>query len=237
MRTDANFFDMPDPGEKPPAPPGPPAKAKPTAVDFRNQFRQWTDQVARITAESGALTVADDDGNRVAVEMTGEIKRYVKDIERQRRKIVDPINAEVKKVNAFVKTFTGPLKSAERDLKNKIGRYAYQVEMDRRKRQAAADAAQRKAQEEMDRQAKAAKVEPVVMPKMVVPQRKEVVRTEKGTASTRYVWDFEVTNFGEVPHRYMMVDEKEIKKAINAGIRDIPGVRIFEKPVVTVRGI
>ena len=64
------------------------------------------------------------------------------------------------------------------------------------------------------------------------------VKTERGEVSTSSVvkkWQHEVEDETKVPVEYMSVDEKKLKQAVKDGIRDIPGVRIFEKSSITIR--
>lgn len=52
-----------------------------------------------------------------------------------------------------------------------------------------------------------------------------------GTGSLKTTWHWEVTNLADVPREWLCVDEKKVNAAVcNAkGLRDIPGLRIFDK--------
>ncbi len=65
---------------------------------------------------------------------------------------------------------------------------------------------------------------------VVLPTAPKVVRTETGSGHLRMYWTFEVTDETQVPREYLMVNERLIQDKVKAGIRQIPGVRIFEKP-------
>jgi hypothetical protein len=56
-----------------------------------------------------------------------------------------------------------------------------------------------------------------------------------GAAVGRMVWRFEVTDEFLVPRGYLVVDEPTIRRAINRGVRDIPGVRIFQEEQIAGR--
>ena len=62
-----------------------------------------------------------------------------------------------------------------------------------------------------------------------------VVHTTQGSVSGRTTWECEVSNPVRVPRKYLVVDMVAIRKAVKAGIRDIPGVYIFEKEGLSVR--
>lgn len=69
----------------------------------------------------------------------------------------------------------------------------------------------------------------------VIPEVPKAVRTETGSAHQRMTWEFEIVDAGNIPREYLMIDEKAIRQAVKAGIRQIPGVRIFEQASTTFR--
>jgi hypothetical protein len=67
----------------------------------------------------------------------------------------------------------------------------------------------------------------------IVRQQKSIEETKSGGLSS--YWDLKVTNPEIVPLAYLIVDEKAIKAAIKAGVREIPGVTIFQDNRLVVR--
>ena len=55
------------------------------------------------------------------------------------------------------------------------------------------------------------------------------VSTDMGTLSTTKVWKWEVTDLSKVPSDYMVLDVARVTKLVKAGIRVIPGIRIFSE--------
>ena len=55
------------------------------------------------------------------------------------------------------------------------------------------------------------------------------------TASLRGRWVHAVTDMNTVPRQYMMVNDAAVKAAIKAGVRDIPGINIFQEQKIGVR--
>lgn len=49
------------------------------------------------------------------------------------------------------------------------------------------------------------------------------------------VWDFEIIDKAQIPLEFLKVDETAIRNAIRAGQRDINGVKIFQKPQLSLR--
>lgn len=68
------------------------------------------------------------------------------------------------------------------------------------------------------------------------PPAPKAVETAFGNVSMRGTWTYEITDEKKVPREYLAVDEKKIGKVVKAGIREIPGVRIFEKFGSATRG-
>ena len=63
------------------------------------------------------------------------------------------------------------------------------------------------------------------------------VATEFGSTGSRVAWKFTIEDESKVPREYLMVDEKKIRQAVNAGERKIAGVRIEEDIIITRRSI
>jgi hypothetical protein len=79
----------------------------------------------------------------------------------------------------------------------------------------------------------AADVAPVAALAEVAPAtRPSTVSGGIGRATDAKAWFFEITDEASVPPAYKVVDDSKIRKAIGAGVRDIPGVRIFEDIVI-----
>jgi hypothetical protein len=68
----------------------------------------------------------------------------------------------------------------------------------------------------------------------------EPTRLYGGYGSTAYVsrsWTFEVIDLDQVPREYLSLDVAVVREAITrAGVRDIPGLRIFQAEALRVRG-
>uniref|UniRef100_A0A6H1ZS48 Uncharacterized protein n=1 Tax=viral metagenome TaxID=1070528 RepID=A0A6H1ZS48_9ZZZZ len=82
---------------------------------------------------------------------------------------------------------------------------------------------------------------PVVVAQAVPEETK--IQTDTGTAKLKESWDFEIVNFFEMPDQAFDARKVEVVKAltpwvraqINAGARNIPGVKIFKVAKVNTR--
>lgn len=170
-------------------------------------------------------------------EMVAKSANLIKVMETNRKETIADADTYVRAVNRFVKIFRDQVDAVVRTGKKKIGDYGYQKELDRRELAKKAQDEADKLQAGMDARAKKVGVAPVQMPAMVVPRKQDPVRTESGSASTRMAWTWEADHIQSdmVPREYLMIDPKAVDAAVKAGIRKISGIRIYEKPVVSVR--
>lgn len=183
-----------------------------------------------------------------------ECKRIAKHIDMVRRDQVDPLNDQVKTINDAWRPLVTALTNVETVCKRKLLAF----------NQAEAERVAREQAEARRRQEEAAKREQEALAKAAAaksaPAREKALataaaagqeiaaarmaepmdaptgfRTEHGTTSTKYRWTFRVEAPDEIPRRFMTPDEKAIKQAIAEGARQIPGIQIFEEPVLSVR--
>ena len=114
---------------------------------------------------------------------------------------------------------------ANRKAREEASRKAEEEARLRRASEAEIAAAKLAAQEKVIAQA----VEPIVILPPVIPP-KPVPRTESGTLAYQVrSWKHEVTDESLVPRHYMAIDEKKIREAIDMGLRELPGIRIYEE--------
>ena len=64
------------------------------------------------------------------------------------------------------------------------------------------------------------------------PAKTVQVGGAKATVKTR--WTFKLTDFQKVPRAFLVLNETSVRKALDAGIREIPGLDIVEEPEVSV---
>ena len=168
-------------------------------------------------------------------EAVAKSANLIKVLETNRKETIKDADTYVRAVNRFVKIFRDQVDAIVASGKKKIGDYAFQKELKRRELAKAAQVEADKIQAAMDQRAEKAGVEPVQMPAMILPRKQTPVRTESGSASTRMVWTWEIVDESEIPKAYFCVDVKTIDAAVKAGLRKIDGIKIFERPLVSVR--
>jgi colicin import membrane protein len=98
------------------------------------------------------------------------------------------------------------------------------------------EAAKRAEEQARIREMVAKETQPVVATAIApVSEQASQIKTADVTVSVRKVWKFEVEDASRVPSAYRVVDERLIRKAVSEGVRDIPGVRIFEDEQIATR--
>ncbi len=165
-------------------------------------------KITKLEKFSLHVTISTPEEEVTASEKLALVVEARKNLETQRKFFVQPLNKHVKDINAFFKQYSGRVDKTEKSIKEAIKAYR---------------AAVRLAEQEN---------EDDLAPSTIEPPKK----TKGGkTVGSSFRWIFEVEDASKVPADYMIPDEKKIKAAVDGGIRAIPGVRIYEDEVISVR--
>lgn len=62
-----------------------------------------------------------------------------------------------------------------------------------------------------------------------------VIEVDDGNFKKIKKWVYTVEEAGVVPVEYLVIDDKAIKTAIKSGVRNIPGLKIFEEESISMR--
>jgi hypothetical protein len=202
----------------------------------RRAFEPYRQRIAQMHADADALEIATDEGEKQAVDAAAQAKKLVNALEDQRKTVIGEPDKFVRTVNGFVRGFRQPLDEVVNTLRQKIGAFQYQKELERRKIEAAMREEAARLQEKLKAEAAQAGVEPPPLMPVPAPRPDSITRTEQGaSASIRTAWTAEITDPDQVPREYCSPDQTKINQAVKAGVRQIPGVRIFEKPTTILR--
>jgi hypothetical protein len=211
-----------------------------TALDIaeaRQSMAVYDAEVDGMVSEAKVLVVSNPEAAQAAVALAGQAKALGKKIEAVRVKAIEEPMAYVKQVNALARFFLDRLvldakktnqESVEGILKKKIGDYQYKAELARREAERMAQEEVKALQARLDAEAAKTGIE---APTVVAPviQQEKVIRSETGASShSRTTWKGEIVDAASVPREYCSPDQKKINEAIKMGVREIPGVRIFE---------
>jgi predicted phage tail protein len=194
-----------------------------------------TKDVKEITTVNATLLEKANDIKITTAESVEEASEYgkkisaaLKALEDKRTSFTKPLNESLKEINNTFKTMAAPLEEAKRRLANDIGKWQAaereRIAKEEARRQKIADAAEAKRKE--------------ADPTFYVPAKTiEMERPDKsiGSSQTSMRWSGEVTDFEKLPDEYKQINQVAINEAIRKGVREIPGVKIEQKPVVGFR--
>ncbi len=205
-----------------------------------------TKEVALIRREVGGLVdtardlvIIDEEGAESANELLVFIVNAKRKLEEQRTFLVKPLNNHVKDINTKFKEWVAPLEEADKLVRRNMLGFQKMQEALRAEAQRLEDEAKKLEDEANAGEFEAAdRLEEIEERQQEISDLPVVPRSIKGTSgstSLRKTWTFEVIDDKLLPATYLMVDEGAISLAVREGVRDIPGVRIFQQESLAVR--
>lgn len=201
--------------------------------------------------QADALTISGDADIVKANNLLGSVSKLGKDLEKERKGLVDPLNNKVREINSRYKPFTEKLDQITRAIKKKMVDYNNELQRQAQEKERKRLEAEAKAKEEAEakfkeQQAEAEKTGDIALFEFPepIPQQEEApaplrqLKTSAGTSTFVEVWKWELRDFSMVPDRFIIpakLDEVAINKAVRAGERNIPGLRIYPESEVRTR--
>lgn len=163
-----------------------------------------------------------------ATAVLGEIATWKAKAENLRVFFTKPLNEHLRRINDLFREVSAPLSEADNTLRIKL--LAYRATEQQREREARAQSALTEKSEEVPGE----HFTPTPPPVPSMPSVPTTVHTPFGSATARKVWDFEVAEFASVPDSYLVLNTSAIRQAIRDGVREIPGLRIFQREELAV---
>lgn len=183
----------------------------------------------RTENEATKLVIADDPSYDKAVEKLAQVKTYIKDIEKQRKKITDPLNTAMKETNALFKPTREKLEKTRDLLAGGILDYRREQERIEAEKQAELEAKVESGEMDFDDALDAT---------MDAPQLEKTQTTKWGNTTVRTIRDIEVVDLTQIPKEYFELNISRLRADVlgnkSAGIegKEIPGVKIIERESV-----
>jgi len=191
----------------------------PTLIDRANAFEVDTDQ----QYEKGS-------------QVLNYLKTQATSLDKLRKHFKQPILESGRRIDTFFKELTAPAKEAIEIVNDKMGVWWRIKDEERKKAEEQARIAERdrmKAQMERERIQKDMEAEGVEVEEEDLPPVPEAVIVpeviQASSTNVRKTWSFTVMDEKKVPRIYLKLDEQAIKASIRDGVRDIPGLEIFEE--------
>lgn len=217
------------------------------AIQDRPEARALAKQTTDTISLAASVIVEDQGSVEWATVVLGELAKQRKQVETLRLSFTAPLNESLKTINAFFRSLDAPLADVDKMLRGKVlayrGAERRRLAEDQARLHAERDAKEAAARAAITNPAMsladgrqalaAADAADEALAQVPVPPA-PTVRTALGTTTVRRVMDFEITDLAQVPADYLQVNAEAVRTAIRRGVRDIPGIRIYEKEILAV---
>lgn len=201
------------------------------------KFTDAQEQIQHLATACKNIVINSSDSLEQAKELAKNAKKIENLIEDKRKEITKPLLDEKKQIDDYAKSVTADLNTAVKELRDKILRYEQEQERIRQEELRKIEAERRAKEEELRKQMLENQTvdEDAVKELQVLKSQQAAIISETPKNSITKVWTFEYVDIGLIPIDYMMPNEPKIKQAIKSGVREIPGLVIFQKELLTLR--
>lgn len=206
----------------------------------------------RIEERAKSIVVNDAVSYDNTVLFLKEISQKKKDFKAQRDKYVKPMKDSIKAIDEKLQEPIKLLKKMEMIVRETLNNYLAEVNRREQERIALekkkAEEEALREMEELERTKTQAGEYDEVTQKAIertidneqnkiveATTEQEKINLSTSGASVSMVWDFEIIDKAQIPLEFLKVDETAIRDAIRAGQREINGVKIFQKPQLSLR--
>jgi len=174
---------------------------------------------------ANTFTVENQEQADEANDILKNINKGLKLIEEKRKSFTSPLNKSLKEINATFKAITEPINEAKQGLTTRLmgWRTAEQARI-RQEQEKARKEEERRRKIQESHAAKGHKVKEDITP-VSEPTPFGVIDNTK----TQFRWTYEIEDEAMIPRQYLQVNGPAITKAVRDGVRDIPGVKIYQK--------
>jgi hypothetical protein len=196
------------------------------------------------------IKIENQEGMIEATELLKKVIDKKKNIEAERVSIVKPLNDQVKFINDKFKAIIQPLELLESAIKGKMLDYR-KIEAEKIRKQQEKEEAREKAEFEAEQKRlldEAKNIKDKEVKKEIVRDIKKEefvytptvtqssnVKSSFGTFIAKKVKKFEIIDVILLPREYLIPNETKIRKAVNDGYNNIPGLRIWEEEQASLR--
>jgi hypothetical protein len=207
-------------------------------------------QVFSIENVVKAITIATVEESARAGDILGQLKHSIKVFTDKKKELVKPFKDGIAKLEEEFDPKIDKAKEIQAILVGKITTFQM-AEIKRRE----AEAAEQKKQEWLRLEAEKERLEnkaaeenshSVLNDAIKIEERQtriaetpvkvnQTIKGEFSDTSIKMVWTYDIENEDLIEREYCSSDKGKIREAVNKGVRDIKGVRIFQKPSLSSR--
>jgi len=193
------------------------------------------DQIEALSKEGKALVITDNDSYSFAGEFLKRIKQAQKQVDDTRKGMTRPLDEAKKKILDLFRPVETRILEAETSVKASLLQYQkvvderIRVEQEERRKKEEAEMAEKLKDAEFFGD-KSVEIEPSKLEDMPV----NVAPVVSGI-STKTIWTYEIQDEKLLPREFLSADEKKIRAGVEFGIREVPGLKIFQKQLISSR--
>ena len=180
-------------------------------------------------AEHRVITIPED--LKPATDDLSIIAKVKRALEEKRKEYVKPLQDYIKEINDAFKKLMQPIEAADSITREKI--LVFNKDQNRIRQEQEEINRMRMEAAQKEKALKGEITEPVELVE-VAPEAPKRVSTDMGMVGQRMIRKWELVDMALVPEEYKILDGTKITKVVKAGIPSIPGIRIYEEPILTV---
>ncbi len=186
----------------------------------KTELQEFEKLVPPIIKEANSYVIDSIEAIDTASLFLKKIKDVETYMENKRLEFTQPLNQSLKAINDNFRELKTPLEDARILLTNKILTWK-RAETERLEKEEARRRAIQEAHEKAGHEVNA----PIIVAK---PQGKI------GYTQTSKYWTFEVVDFSKLPDLWKSVNEVAIRDTIRTGVREIPGLKIYQEDRLSI---
>ena len=210
-------------------------------INIEKELTPIKTEVISLKEKADALVILNDDDYNHATEFAGFVNDKSKSIEKMRKFFVDPLNAQVKSINAMFNPEIDEADAIVKIVKGKMGTYFQKKEEERLKEEKRLQDIRDKANAKREEKG----IEPIAEPVKQVSEVARTVTTGTKQSTVKKVWKHEIESIDKLPDDVKKAIFAEaynkgiistvVQKFVNAGIREMSGVRIYEDVQIALK--
>ena len=172
--------------------------------------------------------ITDNKSCKIQADNLKAIKFQIKEINKKRTTLVKPLNDTVKNINEIFKPILEECQFLKDQMTDNILKYQ-RIEIER---QQEAERKEREAEIARIRSLEIDKVETKEIVESIANRESSVIKgVDSDWAKTRIRdnWVYEIVDAEKVPKNFLSPDHAKIMSAIKLGVRELPGINIYNK--------
>lgn len=183
-------------------------------TDVRQKIESHAFRVERMLEVARNFDVSSKEEAGTAMQMAVSARDLFKSIEEARKEIVEPARKFTNRINDTARIFTEKLQEIQSVITQKVDFWKRQE-------------AEAQKQREMEAAMLSASLGVDTTPYVV--ENTASLKAEGASSYEKTVWKFDLQDIASVPAEFLTLNTRMIEGCIKAGMRDIPGIRIYSE--------